>query len=83
MSCSENESVDWTPGAGMENIVFMPRRSAVIEVFPFGIYCPLYTKLAATMQLQVSLLSIREQREIRGIYVRGSSYVDSILACPF
>jgi len=41
-------------GAGMENIIFMPRRSAVIEVFPYGIYCPLYTKIAATMQLQVS-----------------------------
>jgi len=40
-------------GAGLENIMFMPKRSAVIEIFPYGIYCPLYAKVAATMQLQV------------------------------
>jgi len=37
----------------MENIVFLPKNSAVIEIFPYGIYCPLYAKLAATMTLPV------------------------------
>jgi hypothetical protein len=29
-------------GAGMVNTLFMPRRSAIIEVTPYGMYCPLF-----------------------------------------
>lgn len=40
-------------GAAENNLVFAPARAVVIEVSPFGQWCPMYTKLASTMGLHV------------------------------
>jgi capsular polysaccharide biosynthesis protein len=38
-------------GAGLTNAIFLPPRAAVIEIFPYHIFCPLYSKLVNLMGL--------------------------------
>jgi capsular polysaccharide biosynthesis protein len=38
-------------GAGLTNAIFLPPRAAVIEIFPYRVFCPLYAKLVNLMGL--------------------------------
>jgi hypothetical protein len=40
-------------GAGESNALFLPARAAVIEVSPYGMWCPLYTRMAAYLGFHV------------------------------
>jgi hypothetical protein len=38
-------------GAALTNAIFLPPRASVIEIFPYHIFCPLYSKLVNLMGL--------------------------------
>lgn len=40
-------------GAGESNALFMPARSAIIEISPYGMWCPLYTRMASYLGFHV------------------------------
>ena len=45
---------------------FMPNHAVVIEIFPYGIFCPMYTKLSnAAGQTVISIWSKQKSSELR------------------
>jgi len=64
-------------GAGLTNMIFMHKRTAVMEIFPHKIYCPIYGKMANMLGLNYfPLFAAKRGQTVLFDYMDGPQITD-------